>query len=152
MEAPQLAFAFELRVQVGKMQELGTVAKGIRRIIPIVGGSFEGPDIKGTVVPGGYDWQLLRTDEVAEVEARYVLQTDDGALITIVNTGLRYGPAEIMQRMARGEQVESSQYYFRSIPFFETGVAKYDWLAKYIFIANGIRKPTEVIIQVWKVV
>lgn len=151
MEQPKLEFAFELKVKVGNIEELGKTGKGTRRIIPITGGSFEGPDIKGTIIPGGYDWQLLRADEVAEVEARYVLQTDDGALITIVNTGLRHGPAAVMQQMAKGEEVDPSGYYFRSIPIFENSSAKYEWLTKYIFIANGIRKPTEVFIQVWKV-
>ncbi len=151
MEPPKLEFAFELSVQVAGIQEAGKTGKGIRRIIPIVGGSFEGPGIKGTIVPGGYDWQLLRQDEVAEVEARYVLQTGDGELITIVNTGLRYGPAAVMQRMANGEEVHPSEYYFRSIPFFETASIKYDWLNKHIFIATGIRKPAAVFIQVWKV-
>src|SRR3954465_15248670 len=112
MEQPKLEFAFELKVEVGNIEELGRVAKGIRKIIPITGGSFEGPEIKGSILPGGYDWQLLRSDDVAEVEARYVLQTDDGALITIVNTGLRYGPSEVMQRMAKGEEVDPSEYYF----------------------------------------
>lgn len=151
MEQPKLEFAFELKVLVSAMQEMGETPKGVRRIIPITGGSFEGPFIKGTIVPGGYDWQLLRTDSVAEVEARYVLKTDDGALITIVNTGLRHGPAEVMQRLARGEAVEPSHYYFRSIPFFETSEPNYNWLTKTIFIATGVRRPTEVIIQIWKV-
>jgi hypothetical protein len=151
MEQPGLAFAFELKVEVGKAQELGSAAKGTRRIIPIIGGSFEGPGIKGTIEPGGYDWQLLRKDNVAEVDARYVLKTDDGALITVVNTGLRHGPAAVMERMIKGEEVDPSEYYFRSIPFFETSVTKYEWINRHVFVANGIRKPAVVIIQVWKI-
>lgn len=151
MEPPKLEFVFELRVLVSAVQEMGETTKGVRRIIPITGGSFAGPQINGTIVPGGYDWQLIRSDGVAEVEARYVLRTDDKALITIVNTGLRHGPAVVMQQMARGEDVEPSLYYFRSIPYFETGEPRYGWLTNSIFLANGIRKPTEVIIQIWKV-
>ena len=89
MEQPRLDFVFEIRLDVsGKMQELGKTTKGIRRIIPISGGDFEGPDMKGTILPGGADWQLIRFDSVIEIAARYVLKTDDGALITIVNSGL----------------------------------------------------------------
>jgi len=153
MESPALEFAFEIRVDVsgGRMQELGKTAKGIRRIVPILGGSFNGPSIKGTIIPGGYDWQLIRSDGVAEIEARYVLKTEDNALITIVNTGLRHGPEDVMERLGKGEEVEPSLYYFRSVPVFETGEAKYYWLTKNIFVANGIREPALVLIQVWKV-
>ena len=152
MQVPNLEFAFEIKVEVtGKMQEVGKTAKGMRRIIPIIGGTFEGPAIKGEVVPGGYDWQLVRSDGVAEIEARYVLKTEDGALITIINTGLRHGAPEVMERLAKGEEVMPSEYYFRSIPYFETSEPKYEWLTKHIFIATGIRKPTQVLIQVWKV-
>jgi len=152
MEQPKLEFAFEIRVDVSEgIRELGATPKGVRKIIPLCGGTFEGPSIKGTILPGGYDWQLIRSDGVAEIEARYVLKTDEDALITIVNTGLRHAPATIMERMARGEALDPSLYYFRSVPLFETSEPKYDWLSKNIFIANGIRKPDEVIIQVWKV-
>jgi len=153
MEQPRLEFAFEIRADVkgGKIQEVGATAKGLRRAIPIIGGKFEGPAIKGAIVPGGYDWQLVRTDGFIEIEARYLLKTDDGALITIVNTGLRHGTKEAMERMAKGEEIPPDEYYFRSIPVFETADSKYGWLTKHIFIANGIRKPELVLIQVWKV-
>ena len=151
MEQPDLEFAFEIRLDVSSKLELGKTAKGIRRIIPISGGDFEGPGLKGKIVPGGSDWQLIRFDSVTEIVARYLLKTDDGALITIVNSGLRHGPAEIMERMANGEEVEPNLYYFRSVPVFETSDPKYDWLTRNIFIANGIRKTAKVLIQVWKV-
>ena len=151
MEFPKLEFAFELKVQVSSPQEIGTTAKGTRKIIPITGGSFEGPQIKGIVVPGGHDWQLLRTDGVAEIDARYLLKTDDGALVTIVNKGLRHGPADVMQRLAKGEAVDPSLYYFRSITSFETSETKYNWLTKNMFLATGIREPDLVIIRLWKI-
>jgi len=153
MEQPLLEFCFRISVDVtGGMKELGKTSKGIRRIIPITGGSFEGPNIKGKVVAGGYDWQIVRSDDVVELEARYVLQTNEGDLITVVNTGLRHGPPEVMQRLAKGEEVDPSEYYFRSIPLFETGNPKHAWLMQSVFIANGIRKPTQVFIDVWRVV
>lgn len=152
MNKPGLEFSFRISVDVtGGIQEVGHTAKGIRKIVPITGGTFEGPTIKGKVVGGGYDWQLIRTEGVAEIDARYILQTDDGALITIVNTGLRHGPPEVMQRLAKGEDVDPSEYYFRSIPVFETGEPKYSWLTRSIFIASGIRMPKQVFIDVWRV-
>ena len=151
MQPPKLEFAFELRVQASPLPEIVTVANGTRRVISITGGSFEGPQIKGTIVPGGYDWQLLRNDGVIEIDARYVLQADEGSLITIINTGLRHAPGDVMQRLDKKEDVDPSLYYFRSTFQFETSELQYDWLTKNIFIANGMRNPTHVIIQVWKV-
>jgi hypothetical protein len=150
MEKPFLEFCFRISIDVTGIQELGKTAKGTRKVVPITGGSFEGPNIKG-VVSGGYDWQLLRADEVVEIDARYMLQTEDGDLITIINTGLRHGPPEVMQRLAKGEDVDASAYYFRSIPVFETGNPRYDWLMRSVFIANGIRKAKQVLIDVWRV-
>jgi hypothetical protein len=150
---PQLEFAFELKIKVepGHTFEAGATAKGLRRMIQITGGSFEGPNIKGTVIPGGYDFQLMRDDNVLEIDARYVLQTDDGAFIMIVNRGLRYATAAVMRQMASGTEVSPSLYYFRSVPMFETGSEKYSWLNTSVFIAQGIRKPAEVIISVFKI-
>jgi hypothetical protein len=152
-DQPFLEFVFEIRIKVepGKGFEAGATPKGWRRMIPITGGSFEGPSIKGTVIAGGYDFQLLRNDNVMEIDARYVLQTDDGALITIVNRGLRHAEKEVMQQMANGIEVSPSLYYFRSVPQFETGSEKYDWLNRAVFAANGIRRPAEVIIGVFKI-
>ena len=151
MDQPKLEFAFQLKIKVASALEMGVIPAGTRRVIPITGGSFEGPAIKGTIAPGGYDWQIIRNDGVADLDARYVLTTDDGAFITIINKGLRHGPKEVMQKLAKGEKVDPSLYYFRSIPSFETSETKYDWLTKSIFLATGIREPELVIIQVWKV-
>jgi hypothetical protein len=152
MKKPELEFSFQINVDIaaGKVKEAGMTGKGLRRIVPIMGGSFEGGNIRGKVLPGGYDWQLLRSDQVTELDARYLLETDDGALITIVNQGLRHGPPEVMQRLANGEQVDPADYYFRAIPVFETGSKKYDWLTKHIFITTCIRNPDKVIVRVWK--
>src|SRR6476620_4023982 len=153
MQATQLEFAFEIKIKVegGKGLEAGDTPKVFRRMIPITGGSFEGPTIKGTVIPGGYDFQLLRNDNVMEIDARYVMQTHDGALITIVNRGLRHADKEVMQQLASGIEVSPSMYYFRSVPQFETGGEKYEWLNRSVFVASGIRKPAEVIISVFKI-
>lgn len=153
MTQPGLQFVFEIRIAVtgGKLLELGTTARGVKKIVPITGGQFEGPGIKGTILPGGYDWQLVRADGVSEIEARYILKTDDDVLITIINKGLRHGTPEAMRRIANGELAAPSKYYFRTSPVFETSAAKYDWLNRNIFVANGIRKPDQVLIAVWMV-
>lgn len=153
MQQPGLEFSFRISVDLtGGIQELGKTSKGIRKVVPITGGTFEGPNIKGKVLPGGYDWQLLRADDVVEIDARYLLQTDGGDLITILNTGLRHGPPEVMQRLAKGEDVDASEYYFRSIPVFEIGNREYDWLMQSVFIATGTRKAKQVLIDVWRVI
>jgi len=153
MLTPELQFVFEIKINVdaGKLLAVGETGKGLRRAIAILGDTFEGPDIKDIVLPGGYDWQLLRADGVAEIDARYVLRTDDGVLITIINKGLRHVAENIMQKLANGEEVGPNQYYFRTTPVFETGDSRFHWLTNNIFIANGIRQPAQVMIQVWKV-
>jgi hypothetical protein len=144
--------AFDITVTIGPAQEVGETAQGRRRIIPITGGRFEGPNLSGIVVPGGADWQLVRPDGVAEIEARYTLQTHDGVLIYITNTGLRHGPPEVMRRLASGEPVKPAEYYFRTVPIFElkTGTP-YDWLTRALFVATGSRYPDRVVISVWRV-
>ena len=150
MNALSLTFAFEIRITVEAMSEVGPTPKGIRRVVPITGGTFQGPTLAGTVVAGGYDWQTVRSDGVTEIEARYLLQTQEGALITIVNQGLRHGPPEVMQRLAEGEIVDPSTYYFRTIPVFETAAPQHQWLTQYLFVATGIRHPDQVLIQVYQ--
>ena len=144
-------FAFKAEVLVDKIMDLGATQHGNRRIIPITGGTFDGPSIKGTIVPGGADWQIIRGDGVAELEARYTLRTDDGALVYVVNRGYRHGPPEVMQRLAKGEHVDPKEYYFRATPTFETSAQKYNWLNKYVFVAAGERKPNSVIIDFYKI-
>jgi len=148
---PQLEFAFTANITLGPVQELGTTPHGHRRIIPITGGTFDGPDIKGTVENVGADWQIIRADNVAELEAQYTLKTNDGVFIYIRNKGYRHGPVEVLQKLAKGEEVDPKEYYFRAAPFFETSSEKYDYLNKYIYIATGERKKDSVIIHFYKV-
>ncbi len=150
-ELPKLEFAFTATITLGVIQEVGNTPHGRRRIIPITGGTFEGPAIKGTVEPGGADWQIIRADNVAELDAQYTLKTDDGVLIYIRNKGYRHGPAEVLQRLAKGETVNPKEYYFRATPFFETASEKYNYLNKYIYIASGERKKDSVVINFYKV-
>src|SRR5687767_8301336 len=105
-------------------QELGDTPLGRRRIIGIRGGHFSGARLSGRVLAGGADWQVIRTDGVADLEARYTLQTADGALIYVENRGYRHGPKEILERLAAGEPVDPARYYMRTTPRFETGDAR----------------------------
>ena len=147
LPTPLLEFIFAAHVTVDAPLELGDVAKGTRRIVPITGGNFSGPQLRGQVVPGGSDWQILRSDGVAELEARYTLRTDEGALIYVRNHALRHGPAEAMAALAAGRPVEPSTYYFRGATFFETGVARYAWITKHIIVCTGAREPAGVTLK-----
>lgn len=144
-------FAFEAIIEVGPIQEVGATAKGVRRMIPIVGGRFSGPRIEGTLLPGGADWQLIRNDGVAEIEALYTMKTTDGTLIYIVNKGYRHGPKEIMARLAAGEAVSPEDYYFRTTPFFEVEDGKYGWLNRTLMIGKGERTKDAVRIRFYEI-
>lgn len=147
---PQMQFIFAAHVTVEKPLDLGDVGKGGRRIVPIIGGEFAGPDIRGTVLPGA-DWQILRTDGVAELEARYTLRTDDGALIQVRNLAFRHGPPDVMAALAAGRPVDPKAYYFCGAAFFETSAVRYGWLTKHIVVATGEREPASVHIKFYQV-
>lgn len=150
-EAPNLEYVCELKVKLKPALVVGETPRGTRRIIPIIGGNFEGPKMKGEILDGGADWQIVRKDGVAELEAHYQIKTDDGVIIYIKNTGLRVATPEVAARIGRGEAVPPSEYYFRAVPKFEAPTGKYDWMNNAIFICKGIRNPDGVVIQVWKV-
>src|SRR5690606_32132203 len=117
---PGLEFAFELRAEVADPTVVGEVPGRPRRISDLLGGTLEGPRIKGEIVPGGADWQLIRADGFTEVDARYTLRTDDGKLIYVSNIGIRHAPPDVIRRLNAGERVDQSQIYFRAVPKFET--------------------------------
>jgi hypothetical protein len=148
--SPALEFAFEVRATLAPPLEIGRTPHGERRIIPITGGTFEGPEIKGRVLPMGADWQLIRPDGVAEVDARYTLETSDGALVAVSNRGIRHGPPEVIARLRAGEPVDPSLYYFRSVPSFETSAPELQWLTRSIFVASGERHAAHVVIRFWR--
>ena len=150
-QPPKLTLAMTLRVQVGPPMELGEVPKGRRRIIPILGGTFEGPNIRGKVLAGGADWQIVRADGLAELDTRYALQTEQGSIIYIQNAGMRHAPPDIMKKLLAGEAVDPAQVYFKTVPAFETSAPELQWLTRAIFVGTGERYPAEVVIRVWKV-
>ena len=131
-----------LQVFVSPPQKLGAVPHGTRIIAPITSGTFEGPRLRGKVLPGGGDWTLSRSDSVLELDLRITLETDDGALISMTSFGLRHGPPEVLAALARGESVDPSKYYFRTAPRFETSAPSYAFLNRLIAIASGDRRAT----------
>lgn len=129
-----------LQVAVDGAQKVGAVPHGTRVIAPIASGHFEGPRMRGKVLPGGGDWTLLRSDGVLELDLRLTLQTDDGALIQMTSFGLRHGPPEVIAALARGERVDPSTYYFRTTPRFETGDPRYRFLNRLLAVSTGDRR------------
>src|SRR5260221_13440205 len=128
-------------VEVVGPQKIGAVPLGTRVTAPIASGDFEGPRLRGKVLPGGGDWTLLRGDGVLELDLRITLETDDGALIHFTSFGLRHGPPEVIAALGRGESVDPSTYYFRTMPRFETAHPAYSFLNRLIAVASGDRRP-----------
>ena len=137
-------FLCKIQVTLEPARELGNTPLGRRRIIAITGGQFSGPRLSGRVLAGGADWQLVRGDGVAYLDARYTLETSDGALIYVSNRGYRHGPPEVIERLARGDDVDPALYYMRATPWFETAAPKYAWLNRTICVASGARRAAAV--------
>ena len=137
------------QITLAAVQELGETPLGRRRIIPITGGAFEGARLRGRVLPGGADWQVVRADGLADLDARYTLETDDGALVYVRNRGYRHGAPEVIARLAKGEAVDPSLYYMRTTPCFETGDARYAWLNRLVCVATGARRAAAVELDVY---
>jgi hypothetical protein len=147
----QLEPLLNAEITLAEPQELGGTPQGRRRIIYITGGTFSGARLKGRVLPGGADWQVVREDGVAVLDTRYTLETDDGALIYVQNRGIRHGPAEVIQRIANGEAVDPALYYMRSHPTFETGDPRYAWLNKIVCVGSGERLANAVKLDFYEV-
>ena len=143
---PMLAHVADLSVEVGAPIVIGDTPLGLRRVIPIVGGTVKGPKLNGRVQNCGADFQVLRRDDVSELEARYVIETEHG-LVYVINNGLRHGPKDVMDALARGELVDPALVYFRAIPRFETAAPELQWLTRRIFICAGARLPDRVVMR-----
>lgn len=146
---PTLEHIADFSLHVAPPTEVGASPLGQRRVIPILSGTARGPRMNGHVLPGGADFQLIRHSDgddvtTADIEARYVLETDDGARIYIVNAGVRSGSAPVIARLNRGETVDPSEIYFRTTPRFETAAPRYRWLMQHLFVASGARYPDRV--------
>lgn len=139
-----------MQAEVGEPLDFGVTQNGHRRVIPIKGGRVEGVRLKGRILPGGADWQILRPGGTAELDARYTIQTDHGALIYVANRGVRHGPPEVLECLNRGETVEPGSYYFRSVATFETSAEECAWLTRAIILGAGERYPDKVVLRFWE--
>jgi hypothetical protein len=142
-------FVFQLDVE--KASVIGATPGCDRRVGVISGGRFEGERLRGKLLPGGSDWQTVRTDGAWTLDVRVVMETDDGQLIGMTYRGMRHGPREVMERIARGETVSPSEYYLRASPFFETASEKYGWLNRIVTVALGHRLPVGPVYQVFEI-
>jgi hypothetical protein len=149
---PQLEtkYVFTITARIGEVISAGDTGHGVRRVIPVIGGEVRGA-VNGTVLASGADFQIIRPDELIELEARYAFQTDDGAVVYVENAGIRFGPRELLEKLKRGEPVDPRLIYFRTRPRFETGHPNYQWLTQHLFIGSAARHPDRVVIDVHQV-
>ena len=142
--APSLELLTRVRATLAEPLELGQTQWGRRRVIGITGGEVDGPLLSGRVLPGGADWQIVHPDGAATIDTRYTLQLRDGARIYVATRGCRTGPREVLQRIAAGETVDPSEYYFRVSVQYETSAPQYEWLNWVVAVASALRLANEV--------
>ena len=144
-------YVFTLTVSIADVTTAGDIGHGVRRIIPIIGGEVRGEKVNGKVLPFGADFQIIRPNELIDLEAKYAFETDDGAVVYVENKGMRFGPVNLLQKLKRGEPVDPKLIYFRTVPKFETGAPQYRWLMEHLFIGSAARHADRVIIDVHQV-
>ena len=140
----------QVRCEVGDVLTLGPGPYGERRVVPLLGGTVQGPELNGEIVPGGTDWQTLRADGVLDIGAHYAVRTADGALVEVQSNGLRHGPPSTMARLARGGAVDPTEYFFRTLMRFTTGHPAWLHLNKVMAVASGRREARLVVLDVWR--
>jgi len=140
--------AFRIEVDLGEAVEVGRTPYGGRRVVEILAGRVSGARRAGIVVSGGADWQILREDGVTDIQARYVIKTDHGAHVLVRSEGLRHGPPGVLDRIAAGEAVDYSLYYFRTVLRFEAAASELQWMNRSIFVGLGKREPRSVSLEV----
>lgn len=142
---------FTIHAELESVMDLGRTPYGQRRIIGILGGTVAGLKLSGRVLPGGADWQIVRPDGVADIEARYTIESDGGGRVLVDSNGLRHGPPEVLERLARGEPADPALYYFRTAMRFETADPRLDWLNRIVGLARGARLARAVQLDVYEV-
>jgi hypothetical protein len=146
-------FAFTANVQLGEIRLLGRGPEGVRRFIPIIGGTVEGPDLTGRVIAAGGDSQFVRSDDVIVLEARYMIQANDGTLLSVVNRGYRHSTPEIMARLADGEPVNPADYYFRTAAQLEAPIgSRYERFNRLLFVGTAERTANAAIVHFYRII
>jgi hypothetical protein len=148
---PSLQPIFTVTAELGAILEFGRTPYGERRVIDILGGTVAGPRLNGRILRGGADWQIVRGDGVADIKARYTIEADGGRHVLVTSEGLRHGPPAVMEKLARGETVDSALYYFRTAMRFETSGPDLAWLNGIIAIGYGTREPLAARLDVFEV-
>jgi hypothetical protein len=149
---PHLTRVYRLEATLADPLDLGEVAEGRRRIVPLIGGSFTGRELNGTLLPGASaDWQIVLPDGTALGDIRYTLQTDTGDLLYVRSKSVRHGTPEVLARLGRGDDVDASEYTFRASTQIETAAPDLAWLNKGVFISVGGRLADGVIYETWLV-
>ena len=149
---PRLDLVYRLEATVGDPQDVGQISAGHRRIVPLTGGTFNGPELRGTLLPGACaDWQTVLPDGTALGDVRYTLETERGDLLYVQSQSVRHGNPEVLERLGRGEDVDASEYTFRGAVKIETGSGSLDWLNRGIFVSVGGRQSGGVIYEVYLV-
>ncbi|KPF99142.1 hypothetical protein IP86_09805 [Rhodopseudomonas sp. AAP120] len=144
-------YVFTITAHIGEVISAGDTGAGVRRVIPVIGGSVKGEGVSGRILPSGADFQIIRPNELIELEAKYAFETDDGAVVYVENIGIRFGPIELLQKLKRGEPVDPKLIYFRTRPRFETGHPNYQWLTTHLFIGSAARHQDRVVVDVHQV-
>ena len=149
---PRLTRVYRLEATVGPPLDLGESSQGHRRIVPLTGGTFTGPELRGELLAGASaDWQTVLPDGTALGNVRYTLQTDAGELLYVQSRGVRHGSAEVLARLGRGEDVDPSEYTFRTSTEIEAAAGQLDWLNKGVFVSVGARRPGGVVYDTYLV-
>jgi hypothetical protein len=151
LPTPELKFFADLSVQVDKPQEVGATVHGQCRVIPILGGDVQGDGWTARVLRGGADFQMIVNQSLAELDARYVLETDAGDMIFVQNRAVRTASPDVMSRLIRGEKVDPQLVYFRCTPQFETASKSLSWISERLFIGTGARHPDKVVMRFFEV-
>jgi hypothetical protein len=142
---------FTIAAELEAVTTLGRTPYGERRFVGITGGTVKGPKLNGHILPGGADWQIVRADAAADIQARYIIEADSGARILVNSAGLRHGPPEVLEQLARGDKVDPALYYFRTVMRFETADPATDWLNRILALARGERAARSVRLEVYEV-
>lgn len=148
---PKLQHVCDLHVQLGQVKEMGHGRGGQRRIIPIIGGEVTGPRLSGKILDVGADWQTVFQTTLAELDTRYAMETEDGAVIEIINYGYRFGHPDVLAALSRGEDVPHDSYSMRTMARLETGDERYDWVNRTLFVGTGARHADAVTVSLYAV-